>query len=153
MLSGNCLTRKGLTMRPVASVRQLGRDTARILDEVAATGMPMTITRRGVPIAELRPLRMAPWAPTPEDEALGHELPAVDLDALSLTDVERDLLTSCQGVLSVDEAVNRLGRSETMLALAHLELTKGLLTKTSGGYVFTDQGRDVTRVLLAEAEA
>ena len=140
--------------RRVATVRQLARDTAAILETVVGEGAPMTITRRGVPVAELRPLRLTPWAPTVEDVACGAPLPDVDIDGLDLDDYQRTLLVSCRDGFVPDEAARVLENatpSQISLTLAYMEM-KGLARKTGLGYRFTGLGKDVAQVLIAERE-
>jgi len=141
--------------RRVVTARQLARDMSSILDTVLEEGAPMTITRRGVPVAELRPLRLIPWTPTEADVACGVTMPEVDLQELELDGDHRMLLAVCRDGFQADEASGALegaGFGRVALALTHLEI-KGLLRRTERGYLFTDLGKDVAQVLRAGSDA
>ena len=139
--------------RRVVTVRQLTRDLPAILDVLSTEEAPVTITRRGVPVAELRPVRVIPWALTEVDVACGSALPDVDLDALDLSADQRTVLRECREGHIHGDAYDLLGSNtgRAGLALAHLEI-KGLVLKDWGGYRFTDLGRDVAQVLRAQSE-
>lgn len=72
-----------------ASVRDLHLRTSSILEEVAG-GQPFIIEKRGVPIAEIRPLGgELPNAPFPDREALIKKLPRVKTDSGRILEEDR----------------------------------------------------------------
>lgn len=141
--------------RRSVTARQLSRETGAILRTVAAEKVPITVTRGGVPVAELRPLTLIPWAPTETDVACGTELPDVDIEALDIGPAEKSLLTHCDDGFGYDAAMKILGpestHGEVAMAMVRLE-TRGLARKTWNGYRFTDLGKDAAQVLRAAAE-
>ena len=68
-------------MTTIIAQRKLRNDNAKVIDAVAA-GESFVVTRNGVPVAELRPVRTArrKFVPKAELLALGASSPHIDLE-------------------------------------------------------------------------
>lgn len=132
------------------TVRQLARDTSRVIDKVRESDRPVIITRHGIPVAAIHPLEIDPWAPQPLKPTIpGVEEKAIELDSFDLSGLRKDILRELAEGNVIDDIAHKLKASIPQLGVdvTGLELA-GLVSSSFGGrYRLTKTGRRVVEML------
>ena len=138
--------------RPIGTVttRELSRNTPEVLEKVRNRGITLLITRKGVPVAALTPLRdevLDDLAP-PRSDATVEEGAEVELDEL-----QRRALEQIGHVpTTLEQIAARVGLpyKELVLPVCRLEIS-GLVQRVRGAYRSTPRGARVAKAHPAGA--